>query len=100
MHLTARGDRLTHLVDNSVYARLRLPQIASIVERLVERRIGHCRVLKLEARFSARDPSVERQDLTTLCPLVPTHDADWGRAADVSSGWPRTAVIAPLGSLP
>lgn len=77
-------NRLTHLIDNSVYARLRLPQVANVVAPMVEeRRIGRCRVLELEALFSARDPAVERRDLVALFPLVATHDADWGRAADV-----------------
>ena len=77
-------NRLTHLLDNSVYARLRLSRVARVVGPLVEeRRIGRCRVLELEALFSARDPVAERRDLVTLLPLVPTHDADWERAADV-----------------
>jgi predicted nucleic acid-binding protein len=77
-------NRLTHLLDNSVYARLRLPRVANVVGPMVEeRRIGRCRVLELEALFSARDPVVERRDLVALLPLVATHDADWERAADV-----------------
>ena len=93
-------NRLTHLLDNSVYARFRLARIASLVEPLVEqRRIGRCRVLELEALFSARDPVAERRDLVTLFPLVSTHDADWERAAEVmeqlASGGRHRAVRWP-----
>jgi predicted nucleic acid-binding protein len=77
-------NRLTHLLDNSVYARLRSPKVANVIEPMLEeRRVGRCRVLELEALFSARDLAAERRDLVTVFPLVPTHDADWERAADV-----------------
>ena len=76
--------RLTHLLDNSVHARLGHPDVAKqFLELQGQRRIGRCGMLHLEALFSASDPRKIDEQLLRALPLVPTHQADFDRAAEV-----------------
>jgi predicted nucleic acid-binding protein len=76
--------RLTHLLDNSVYARLGHPTVArSFLGLQEEGRVGRCGVFALEALFSARSPRHVHEQLVRALPLVPTHQADFDRAAEV-----------------
>jgi predicted nucleic acid-binding protein len=78
--------RLTHLLDNSVFARLNHPRVASAFIALQEvGRVGRCGVFELEALFSARNPRQIQEFLVRALPLVPTHQADFDRAAEVMS---------------
>ena len=77
-------ERLTHLLDNSVHARLATPAVArQFLELQGEGRLARCGMLHLEALFSARDPRRMHEQLIKALPLVPTHQADFDRAADV-----------------
>jgi predicted nucleic acid-binding protein len=77
-------NRLTHLLDNSVYVRIRYPSVRAVLEPLQSQgRIGRCGVLHLEAMISSLDPAAEHRSLTAIFPLVDTHQADWERAEDV-----------------
>jgi predicted nucleic acid-binding protein len=76
--------RLTHLLDNSVYARLGHPTVARLFLGLQEEgKVGRCGVFELEALFSARSPRDVHEQLVRALPLVPTHQADFDRAAEV-----------------
>jgi predicted nucleic acid-binding protein len=76
--------RLTHLLDNSVHARLGHPTVArQFLDLQEEGKVGRCGILHLEALFSARDPHRMHEQLVRALPLVPTHQADFDRAADV-----------------
>jgi predicted nucleic acid-binding protein len=76
--------RLTHLLDNSVHARLGHPTVARLFLDLQEEgKVGRCGVFHLEALFSARDPHRINDHLVRALPLVPTHQADFDRAAEV-----------------
>lgn len=94
--------RLTHLLDTSVYARLRLPAVAAAVQPLrAAGRVARCGVLQLEALFGSRDPEAEHRDLVAAFPVVPIHQADWDRAAEVmlalaASGRHRAAPLPDL----
>lgn len=76
--------RLTHLLDTSVYARLG-EQVAArrFSELQREGKIGRCGMFHLEALFSARDPRNTHDQLIRALPAVPTHQADFDRAAEV-----------------
>jgi len=76
--------RLTHLLDNSVFARLGHPAVAPrFLDLQQEGRVGRCGVFELEALFSARNPHPVHDQLVRALPLVPTHQADFERAAEV-----------------
>lgn len=76
--------RLTHLLDNSVHARLANPAVArQFLEMQGEGKLARCGILHLEALFSARDPRRMHEQLIQALPLVPTHQADFDRAAEV-----------------
>ena len=76
--------RLTHLLDNSVHARLGNADVARAFLNLQEEgRLGRCGIAHLEALFSARRPRVIHDQLIRALPLVPTHQADFDRAAEV-----------------
>lgn len=76
--------RLTHLLDNSVYARLGHPTVARLFLGLQEEgRLGRCGVFELEALFSARRPRDVHEQMVRALPLVPAHQADFDRAAQV-----------------
>ena len=76
--------RLTHLLDNSVYARLGHPTVARpFLELQEEGRVGRCGVFELEALYSARSPHAIYEQLVRALPLVPTHQADLDRAVEV-----------------
>ncbi len=76
--------RLTHLLDNGVYARLDHSTAARpFLELQGEGRIGRCGVFELEALFSARDPRRIYEQMVRALPLVPTHQADFDRASEV-----------------
>lgn len=76
--------RLTHLLDNSVYARLGHPTIGRLFLELQEEgKLGRCGIFELEALFGARRPRDVHQALVRALPLVPTHQADFDRAAEV-----------------
>jgi predicted nucleic acid-binding protein len=76
--------RLTHLLDNSVHARLGHPTVARLFLDLQEEgKVGRCGVFHLEALFSARDPHRVHDQLVRALPLLPTHQADFDRAAEV-----------------
>jgi len=76
--------RLTHLLDNSVHARLATPAVArQFLELQGEGRLARCGMFQLEALFSARDPRRMHEQLVKALPIVPTHQADFDRAADV-----------------
>lgn len=94
--------RLTHLLDNSVYARLGHPKIGRLFLELQEEgKLGRCGIFELEALFSARRPHDVHQALVRALPLVPTHQADFDRAAEVmlllaASGQHRAVGAADL----
>jgi predicted nucleic acid-binding protein len=76
--------RVTHLLDNSVYARLGHPTVSRpFLELQGEGRLARCGVFELEALFSARSPRQLHEQLIRALPLVPTHQADFDRAAEV-----------------
>jgi predicted nucleic acid-binding protein len=76
--------RLTHLLDNSVYSRLGHPTVSRLFLDLQgEASLGRCGVFELEALFSARSPRQVHEQLVRALPLVPTHQADFDRAAEV-----------------
>ena len=76
--------RLTHLLDTSVYARLANPIVSkAFLDLQGEGRVGRCGVFELEALFSARSPRQVHEQLIRALPLVPTHQADFDRAAEV-----------------
>ncbi len=76
--------RLTHLLDNSVHARLADQVVAQrFVELQHEGRLGLCGMFHLEALFSARDPRRVHELLIRALPAVATHQADFDRAAEV-----------------
>lgn len=76
--------RLTHLLDNSVHARLGHPAVARrFLDLQEEGKVGRCGVFHLEALFSAHDPHRINDHLVRALPLVPTHQADFDRAAEV-----------------
>lgn len=76
--------RLTHLLDNSVHARLGHPTVARMFLDLQEAgKVGRCGIFHLEALFGARDPQRMHEQLVRALPLVPTHQADFDRAAEV-----------------
>jgi len=76
--------RLTHLLDTSVYARLRHPAVARpFLDLQGEGRLGRCGALELEALFGARNPHQVHDQLVRALPLVATHQADFERAAAV-----------------
>jgi len=76
--------RLTHLLDNSVHARLASPAVArQFLDLQAESRVARCGILHLEALFSARDPRRTHEQLLRALPLVPTHQADFDRASEV-----------------
>jgi predicted nucleic acid-binding protein len=76
--------RLTHLLDNSVHARLGSPTVArQFLDLQGEGRLARCGILHLEALFSARDPRRIHEQLVRALPIVPTHQADFDRAAEV-----------------
>jgi predicted nucleic acid-binding protein len=76
--------RLTHLLDNSAYARLGHPTIGRLFLELQESgKIGRCGAFELEALFGARSPRQVHGQLVRALPLVATHQADFDRAAEV-----------------
>src|SRR5437660_701666 len=76
--------RVTHLLDNSVYARLGHPTVSGPFLNLqVAGRLGRCGAFQLEALFSARNPRQIDEQLVRALPLIPTHQADFDRATDV-----------------
>ena len=76
--------RLTHLLDNSVHARLANPTVArQFLDLQGEGRVARCGIFHLEALFRARDPRRMDQQLIQALPLVATHQADFDRAAVV-----------------
>ncbi len=76
--------RLTHLLDNSVQARLGHPTVARLfLDMQEEGKVGRCGVFHMEALFSARDPHRIHEQVVRALPLVPTHQADFDRAAEV-----------------
>jgi predicted nucleic acid-binding protein len=76
--------RLTHLLDNSVFARLGHPTVGPpFLDLQQEGRVGRCGVFELEALFSSRNPHQVHDQLIRALPLVPTHQADFDRAAEV-----------------
>lgn len=76
--------RLTHLLDNSVHARLADPAVArQFLDLQGGGRVARCGIFELEALFSARDPRRTHDQLMQALPLVPTHQADFDRAAEV-----------------
>ncbi|MGH7867715.1 MAG: PIN domain-containing protein [Candidatus Dormibacteraceae bacterium] len=76
--------RLTHLLDNSVHARLGIPKVAEYFLNLQqESRVGRCGLFELEAIFSALDPLKMHDMLVHSLPLVATHQADFERAVEV-----------------
>ena len=76
--------RLTHLLDNSVFARLGHPTVATpFLDLQEEGKVGRCGVFELEALFSARRPHQVYEQLVRALPPVPTHQADFDRAAEV-----------------
>lgn len=76
--------RLTHLLDNSVHARLASPTVArQFLDLQAEGRVARCGILHVEALFSARDPRRMHEQLVRALPLVPTHQADFERACEV-----------------
>lgn len=76
--------RLTHLLDNSVHARLASPPVARhFLDLQAEGRVARCGILHLEALFSARDPRRMHEQMVRALPLVPTHQADFDRASEV-----------------
>jgi predicted nucleic acid-binding protein len=76
--------RLTHLLDNSVHARLANPAVArQFLDLQGEGRVARCGILHLETLFSARDPRQMHEQLVRALPLVPTHQADFDRASEV-----------------
>lgn len=76
--------RLTHLLDNSVHARLGHPAIARQFLELQEvGRVARCGIFHLEVLFSARNPRQLDEQLIRALPLIPTHQADFERAAQV-----------------
>jgi predicted nucleic acid-binding protein len=94
--------RLTHLLDNSVYARLGHPAVGRLFLNLQESgKVGRCGVFQLEALFSARSPRQVQAQLVRALPLVATHQADFDRAAEVmlllaDSGRHRAVGLADL----
>jgi predicted nucleic acid-binding protein len=75
---------VTHLLDNSVYARLGHPTVSRpFLELQGEGRLARCGVFELEALFNARSPRQLHEQLIRALPLVPTHQADFDRAAEV-----------------
>lgn len=76
--------RLTHLLDNSVHSRLANPVVArKFLDLQGEGNVARCGILHLEALFSAGDPRQIHEQLIRALPLVPTHQADFDRAAEV-----------------
>jgi predicted nucleic acid-binding protein len=76
--------RLTHLLDVSVHARLGNPDVARpFLDLQGEGKVGRCGILHLEALYSARDPRRTHEQLVRALPLVPTHQADFDRAAEI-----------------
>lgn len=76
--------RLTHLLDNSAYARITKPEVATRISELQgEDRLARCGMFQLEAVFSARDPRRVHEQLIRALPAVATHQADFDRAAEV-----------------
>jgi predicted nucleic acid-binding protein len=76
--------RLTHLLDNSVHARLGNPAVArQFLDLQGEGKVARCGILHLEVLFSAREPHQIHEQLVRALPLVPTHQADFDRAAEV-----------------
>lgn len=76
--------RLTHLLDNSVHAHLGNPAVArQFLDLQGEGKVARCAILHLEVLFSTRDPHQIHEQLVRALPLVPTHQADFDRAAEV-----------------
>ena len=76
--------RLSHLLDNSAYARITNRDVARrITELQDEDRLARCGMFHLEALFSARDPRAMHEQLIRALPAVATHQADFDRAAEV-----------------
>ena len=76
--------RLTHLLDNSAYARIAKPEVGRRISELQdEDRLARCGMFQLEALFSARNPRRMHEQLVRALPTVATHQADFDRAAEV-----------------
>ncbi|MFZ0217028.1 MAG: PIN domain-containing protein [Candidatus Dormiibacterota bacterium] len=78
--------RLTYLIDNSAFMRaVRLAEVQKVVDPLVARRqIARCTMFEMEALWSARPKDYEAVATRLHAfPLVPTHQVDWDRAAEV-----------------
>ena len=82
-----------YLVDTSALARLRLPEIAAVLEPLVDAgRTGICGMGALEVGFGARNLAdhLEMRAGIGTHEWVPTEDVDFARAFEVQAELART----------